>query len=241
MPGVSAVVTVHKEGLDVIPSIKSAIHNSISLQNSGVDSEVVVVLDRPDELTSKVILDQFSKCFIHFVDFGDPSLTRNFAVSVSKYDYIAFLDGDDVWGSKWLSTAYKLQSKEGEKYSIWHPQFNFYFSCEPHQVGRNLLVEQISSEDPRFDPFLLASQNYWTVLSFGHKKIFESLPFEPNCRAEKNGFEDWTFNVAAIKSGFQHKIVSDTIHFIREKSSTSVSKSHLAANSVFIPKDIWFT
>jgi len=240
MLGVSCIITGHREKNIILPSLKSALNNLQQLKKIGVAGEINLVLDNPDPMTLDSCLKFRNLVNLHLVDFWDPSQSRNFAISVSNYDYVAFLDGDDLWGLNWLSNAWNFQQNLPGEYAVLHPKFNYYFSNHPKDLHARL-TEQISSIDDRYDQDRLAGVNYWTALSFGHRSIFEKVPFTKNDSELGIGFEDWTFNIATVHAGYRHLIVDKTIHFIREKINDSVSANHSAEDATFIPHDIWFT
>lgn len=239
MNGLSCIINCHREQSVLKSAVQSAIINLDRIRQIGIRGEVLLILDEAD-IETKNQADQFSdSARILECNFGDPSLARNFGVSKSENEYVAFLDGDDIWGSDWILKALKTyEERKGEQVLV-HPEFNYYFS-DKTSSGRNLLIRQVSSTSSDFDVDVLASQNYWTVMSLGHREIYESHPFVSNTLTKGLGYEDWSFNIETLSNGIEHLVSEGTIHFIREKSINSVSAKHSKDISTFVPSDIWF-
>lgn len=211
-------------------SIRSALRAQSRLE---IDSEIHVVLDRPDSLTLKVAEGFGPKIKWSVVDFGDLGLARNFGVDNSRFDTIAFLDGDDLWSVNWLAAASEFSAKSGSGY-ILHPELNYYFNTDsPRRSGH--ITRHISSTSPDFDFTILAQRNYWTALSFGAKEIYKSFPFRSVGAEMGTGFEDWCFNIESLGGGVEHLVVPMTAHFIREKAQHSMRKIHARRNAIFNP------
>jgi glycosyltransferase involved in cell wall biosynthesis len=209
------------------------------IRKIGFRGEILLILDEADDETKNQALHFLDSVRVLECNFGDPSLARNYGVSKSENEYIAFLDGDDIWGSDWIVKALKTNNERIGEQVLVHPEFNYYFS-DLTGSGRNLMIRQISSLSSDFDVDVLASQNFWTVMSLGHRNIYESHPFVSNNLTKGLGYEDWTFNIETLSSGIPHLVSEGTIHFIREKSTNSVSASHSKDFSTFIPSDLWF-
>lgn len=227
---ISIILNGHTEGLIFSDSIRSALRAQSKIE---MDSEIHVVLDRPDSLTLQVTEDFSSKIKLSVVDFGDLGLARNFGVDNSEFDNIAFLDGDDLWSENWLAAASAF-SATASRGHILHPQLNYYFNTDsPSRSGH--ITRHISSTSPEFDFTILAQRNYWTALSFGAREIYKSFPFRPVEAKMGTGFEDWCFNIESLGGGVEHLVVPKTAHFIREKAKHSMRRLHARRNATFNP------
>lgn len=237
MKSVCCIVNGHREGSLLVSTMKSVLQNYHNAKAHGYDVSILLVLDNPDQLTREVA-DKLDGPFSRIeVSFGDPSLARNHAVSLASSEFVSFIDGDDIWSSTWILKALNFESNNRGDH-ILHPEINYYFSTE-HGIGKDLISLHPSSLDSHFDKFVLASHNLWTALGFGKTEIYRQVGFPRNNMELGLGYEDWSFNVAVLADGVEHLVVPETTHFIREKASASVMRSHGKSSATFIPSDIW--
>ena len=106
---VSVVIPVYR-ALDYIEqTIQSVI-------NQGVDSEIIIVEDKSDKLSTQIIMKYKEKANITYVE--NPkrlgvAANRNIGIDLAKGKYIAFLDADDWWSDDKLKKQLKLiESKD---------------------------------------------------------------------------------------------------------------------------------
>lgn len=220
---ITAVVTAHKEGLLLVPSLRSAIRSASYAEAQGISVELLVLLDRADPLTENVVKSFSSNNLrIQEVDCGDPGLSRNEAASVAKGNWLAFLDGDDLWGENWLLNAVRA-AKYDRRAIVWHPEVSVYFG-ESRRIFRHIDME--SSE---YEHLGLVTQNYWTALHFSPRALMLDVPYVATGPV---GYEDWDWNVSAIKAGAIHKVVKGTGHAIRVKDNSRLKSSNNARASL---------
>lgn len=235
-PKVSVVLNGHNEGQLLYHSILSvsiAIEHLAS-QNLGA-SELIVVLDCPDNETSEAIA-RAQKEFdfsLHVVSHRDLGLSRNTGVSVATGEYVAFIDADDLWCATWLSSAVQAAYGENEK-TIFHPEINYYFG---YSTTRNstIVSRHIDSGSDEFDVYALATGNYWTSPCFAARAVFIRTPYRASDKQARLGFEDWTFNIETLVAGFRHTFVPHTVHFIRNKPSGTMRADHSSVSAVHFP------
>ncbi|WP_454692322.1 glycosyltransferase family 2 protein [Achromobacter aloeverae] len=234
---VSAVINGHVEGLLLKPSIDSALKAREYAEANGVSVEIIVVLDRPDEISrtvARACLKAHPAHRILEVQNGDLGLSRNDGASAANGDYIAFLDGDDLWGKNWLAAAYNSATATGREV-VWHPEVNVYFGGNPH------IFLHIDSDDVAFEISGLAYTNYWTALSFVRRDFLLQVPYSRTKLAKQIGYEDWAWNLHTMELGAVHKIVLGTGHAIRTKppgssllSATSAAGCMPSPSKVFL-------
>lgn len=208
------MLNAHREGLIAKPSLDSLKRSVAHAESEGYNVEVLVILDRGDNLTRDVIKSQIPSDF-HLLEtaFGDPGKARNFAVKAAKGTYIAFLDADDLWGETWLTNAARIATTRDEPI-VWHPEVCVYFGAARH------IFCHIDMEDEAFRPASLAIENFWTALSFAASDIYIQNPYPETDLASGFGFEDWAWNMETISRGIIHKIVPGTGHAIRRKTES---------------------
>lgn len=232
---IAAVITAHAEGGWLTFAIESALRN-ISLLDT--EARVYVLLDNPDQLTLQAASAYGDSITLLKVSFGDVCQVRNFAVNSVKEDFIAFLDGDDLWGDSWLSACLNQLRLEDESDNwVFHPKLTYCFGT--NGVESSIVMEHIDSESKEFNPYSLVSSNLWSALAFAPKKIFSKFPYVSSSEELGIGFEDWTFNIQTLAGGVRHKVLEETIHFIRRKPQGSRGKEEAGRGATFLPSGYW--
>jgi glycosyltransferase involved in cell wall biosynthesis len=218
---ISVVVNGHREGLVLLPSLRCAAESIALAEHWGVRCEMIVMLDRPDGLTSQVARSAgvlVPTATVIEVDHGDLGESRNAAVRKARGKYVAFLDGDDLWCTGWLKDAFTMASTDSRKL-VLHPDFNVYFGHNPH------IFTHVDMEDPAFHVSVLALFNVWTSLCFAPRDLLLSCPYPKTDLSNQIGYEDWGWNMRAITAGALHKVVPQTFHAIRNKSVSLVRQT----------------
>jgi glycosyltransferase involved in cell wall biosynthesis len=217
----SLVLNCHREGSLVASAFRSLEAAAYRLMQIKIPVEVILCVDKPDELTIEVaeVLKKRSHLPTRLfkLDFGDLSDSRNHAVKVAFHQWIAFLDADDLWSINWLEQAYLfLQTSDNPKNLILHPFMDLFFP--------DALMHLMPNQDLLEDPLgILLSDNVWDSLSLAHRSVYLNHPFQPNRLSEGFGYEDWAWNYETIRAGFIHRVVKQTCHFKR-RSPNSLSK-----------------
>ena len=218
---VSVVITAHREGLLLLPTIQSAVESANSaIEKHNISVEYIMFLDRPDKETRAIAEQLPARVFEG--DFGDPGATRLAAISKAETEYVALLDGDDLWSENWLTEAlFALENTEltERDRTVIHPEYNLIFG------GHSLLVRQGDPTDPLFHLSYFRSSNYWDALCLCHRQIFTDIPYMPNDPAQGIAHEDYHWMAATILAGVKHKIVANTIHFKRRRSESVSAKA----------------
>ena len=207
---VTCVVNAHREGHLVHATIASVRRACRAAAESGIGAEIVVVLDRGDAYTEEVVDEALAgegRC--EKVSYGDLALSRNHAVRDATTEFVAFLDGDDLWGPSWLGDAC-LMLALAENEIVVHPEYNVYFGGPTSHVFRH-----VGSESCRFVHDSLMRENYWTALSCARRTTYLTHPYTENTLKDGFGYEDWTWNVQTIEAGVVHAVAPATAHFIR--------------------------
>jgi glycosyltransferase involved in cell wall biosynthesis len=207
---ISVVLTLHDEGRICHRTLR-ALQRAVSfVQNRGKPVEIIVIKDRVSDEVLLNTIDSwrsiFKGIFIDYdVDFGAPALSRNFGISKSNGEYIAILDGDDLFGKEWLFRAYEVCSKDPNL--IAHPEFLLFFPTEP-------FVVYFKNNRRAFLNLILANQ--WAVMAMGHKDIYLKVPSVPN--SQHYAFQDWLWNCETAAHGYEHVIVPRTAIAVRQKT-----------------------
>ena len=230
---VTIAVTAHGEGPLLVPALASAAQAAQYAQATlGASVELLIMLDRADALTRQVAEAWSEPVRVARTDFGDPGLARNKAASLARGRFIAFLDGDDLCGANWISSALD-HARRDRREIVWHPQVNLFFGAQP------AIFVHVDMEAPGFDPASLALTNCWTALAFSRTEFVRAVPYPASEPGLNHGFEDWAWNILAIEAGALHKVVPATGHAIRVKPKGSVL-ARAAASGAIAPPTLFF-
>jgi glycosyltransferase involved in cell wall biosynthesis len=230
---VSALVNGHHEGRLLWHALKS-IHAAANVANSnpaGVEVEIVLVLDRPDDTTLEVareLRDSITRTVV--ADVGDLGLARNIGIDAAAGDVLAILDADDFWGSAWIKEGLLHLARRGPN-SILHPQISQYFGTEVS------VWHSPCMSDPGFRVATLFGNNVWTSAAMAPIETFRSIRYRARPPGGHFGYEDWSWNCDTIAAGYSHYIVPQTIHFIR-RTGSSLSRQMLRSNCLPIPHNL---
>ena len=222
MFNISIVITVHREKEFLFPAI-SSMEAALSKIPRHLVCEVLFNLDNSDEFTKDIVNSlAIDKKKILYTEFGDPSFARNNAIKESRGDYIALLDGDDLWSENWLSECIKYFNENPSLVdtTILHPEYNYIFDTA------NVLVRQGDANSDLFDTEFLRFSNYWDALCFTKKSIYDLVQYKANDKAKGIAHEDHLWVCETLNKDINHILVKDTVHFKRRRHG-SVSSDAL--------------
>jgi len=230
---ISAILIGHKEGWMIYPSIVSMLQAIKHAENHGLEVEMLVVLDRADKITEEFIQHNCpSNTYIECINKGDLSEARNYAVTLANGNFIAFLDGDDLWSKNWLTEAYRI-CNSSESSLICHPDVNIFFG------ESDLLLFRLGMNDPDFDINFLNYTNCWSALSFSRIETYYKHPYVPANFNAGFGYEDWHWNCETVNAGIPHIIAKGTTHFYRRKPYNSLEQNTQFANCLMTPSNLF--
>lgn len=222
IPDISIVVNAHREGLIAVPTLKSLVRAKRYAEQHGRAVEIIVCLDRADEITRATVKSfALDRAKIFEVEFGDLGLSRNFSVSQSAGKYVAFLDADDLFGESWIEFALRNAERD-QRDIVWHTECNLYFGDLPR------IVRYVDMEDTEFDALWLVCSNPWTALCMADRSLFERFPYPKTELNRGVGYEDWGWYREVIDAGWLLKTVKGTSHAIRVKQVSLVKQTTAA-------------
>ena len=249
-PDITVTIVFHEEGAYVIPALESLQDLVGCARATGTTVETNAILDRPNELTKHLVSARGGWLnAVREVSHGDLGLTRNDAANFASGEYLAFLDGDDLWGEEWLWLAYTAAtSPSAPNYAIWHPDRLFYFfegDFSQHSISRlakaaarSFHMAHISSELAAFDRRTLFLNNVWTSNAFAKREVHLRYPYQAVDSQAGFGVEDWSWNIHTLWSGVPHLVVPNTVHIIRQKEIGSLGQKNSVESLLpYLPAD----
>ncbi|MFZ2196832.1 MAG: glycosyltransferase family A protein [Thermodesulfovibrionales bacterium] len=230
---ISVVITAHHEGRLAHHTMRSVSRARQYARDLGLETEVIIVLDRPDQATTYYFSAYEGPDILKLkADFGDPGLSRNFGVAHSSGRFISIVDADNLIAKNWLNdTCCYLDDTEREV--VAHPEYQMLFENE------NLVFRQISSTDPAFSISNTIEYNYWDTVCVARKDIFLRHPYEETTGGPGFGFEDWHWNCQTLADGIEHHVVPNTIHFMRMKKNGSNFRYHVGTSRIVRPSRLF--
>ncbi len=222
---ISIILNLHREDGYLLRTMMSLKEAAAFARSQGIATELVIVLDRPNEVTRKILnkidLSRFAYTQILETDFGSPSLARNTGKAVAKGKYILFWDGDDLMSFNMLAAMFFEAERNREKTIVFH-EWLFAFG------KRSFYAQYV---DLRFvTPLSLLDVHTYTARGFYDRAICDRIDFSDANTSSHCVYEDWKFNCDAIALGYDCKIVEDTILFYRQKANGHLI--HLNQSSV---------
>ena len=219
----SAVVTMHNEGIVAYKTMRSVFEALERVQDVGYTYEVILHIDNGDEKTKEFVSRYKDKqnVFIYENNFGDLGSSRNFAAQKANGKYVSFLDGDDLISDNWYLESIKLLEASKEDIVVC-PEAVLTFG-----VGQaNVLTIQKDSFDKVRDTIILLGENRWGSVVTAKKEVFAKVPY--HVLGHGYCYEDYVFNIETTDKGIKHKIAKETILFYRrsDKSMLSVNNQN---------------
>lgn len=221
MADICAVLNLHREGLMAHASFRSILEARAQAEAEGIVVEIVAVLDRPDAVTRELAAT-FPAAGTRILELavGDLGMSRNAAVEACNADFVAFLDGDDLWSPPWLARAWHAATSDPREI-VWHPEANLYFG----PAGGEHWFLHPDMDAPDFDRTAMALQNCWTALCLAPRQVLRRIPYQATRLAQGVGYEDWSWHAATMAAGVLHKTVPGTVHLIRRKAQSLVQQT----------------
>lgn len=232
---ISLILNLHNEASFLRRTMMSIEEAVRFTSHYGLTTEVIAVLDNPDELTKAWIENyNFDEVFdghqITIVDNGSLGLSRNSGIELARGEYIATCDADDLISYNMFLELY-LTAKSRGRHAIAMTQYLFAFGNSHHFVeyfGNNKVSK-------------LGFFSYHPYISriFAHKSLFKKLHYKDVGLKTGFAYEDWHFNCEALTLGYEFVIAKNTVFFYRQRQG-SLLKSANAATVKCIPASNYF-
>lgn len=235
-PDVSVVITFHREGLLAHKSLLSLCRCRAAAERNGISVEIIATLDLPDAETERVVrvFDLPGKPDVLLpLDVGDLGQARNCAIKVAAGHWVLICDGDDYLSENYILGCVQ-NIRKYDKDVILHADLVVLFGTQ------NAISWQTGDDAPDFDPDCMLACNPWNSCSFALRSIYADVPYVRARPGESGfGFEDWHWNCETLASGYPHRIVPGTVHYVRKKSSGSLNMAHTSDHALIPPSRLF--
>lgn len=209
----SAIITVHRQGRMLVPTLRSVFHAREHARRHGHDVEFVIVGDRMDEATRGVLsryadqIDIFQES-----DVGDPGGARRIGVELSNHELVFFHDADDLYCESWYTRFLNLAtSGQHPARAIYHGQIMVGFGVETY------FRLQTASTDLGFEPMALTCQWYFATNLLTPREVALQYPVPLHNAKSGIGHDDWAWSCDTLAAGVPRLVTPGTVSFYREK------------------------
>jgi glycosyltransferase involved in cell wall biosynthesis len=151
-------------------------HTLKSLTNQTFTNFELIVIDNYSTDDTLKVIKQFNNLNLKFFQLennGIISISRNFAISKSSSEWIAFLDSDDLWSENKLQKCFDLINKSNNKIYLIYHGMNF---IKNDQIFGKLKTRKLSN--PIFNDLLVK----------GNTIVFSSVVVKKDLLLKVNGF-----------------------------------------------------
>jgi hypothetical protein len=251
-PDITVTIIFHHEGPLAVPALASMYDMVDAARAAGLTIEARAVLDRVNELTRHTVATAGAWLDgVEEVSVGDLGLARNAGAEAAAGDFLAFLDGDDLWGADWLRLAHaSATASDVAAEAIWHPTYRYLFvesdfdrhstTKTPHASALSFYLRHNASDEPDFERDALFLENMWSANVFARRDIHRRIPYRAVDRIRGFGIEDWTWNLHTLWRGLSHLVVPNTVHLIRMKETDSLNQQNFIEGLLpLLPDNAW--
>ncbi len=209
----SIVMVACHEGRRMHPTLMSVFRSKAFAVAHDISSEIVIVLDQPDDNTLRY-LDRYRtapEIRIAETGPGDYGLSRNLGISLASGRYVSVLDSHDLICLNWIISSVTLLMNCREPV-IAHPEYLIEFD------GGHKIRHLLNSTDPSFPiTDMMVDYVYGASLCSAEKSLFIKHPYPPADKASGFGFTDWHFACETLAHDVTHQTVPETVAFIRKR------------------------
>jgi glycosyltransferase involved in cell wall biosynthesis len=198
MPIVSVIIPYYNSANTIIRALESVTKQSF------IDFEIILVDDGSRDNSHTIVDDYIKKQnkikFQHyFQENAGPAEARNFGISKSDAEYIAFLDSDDSWLDRKLEIQIKLMAENN--IDLLGSNINI---VEPNgKINRKYYIKR-QWEYVSFNK-LLFKHYFYTSSVVIHKKVLDNIGGFP----EKQKYAEDTLLFARITREYRTAVISD--------------------------------
>lgn len=168
---------------------------------------------------------------------GGVSAARNYGIKKARYDYIAFLDADDLWMPSYLETLYDLIKQHGTA-GMFSTAFKIQLSADSERC-RELKLNKLNADRVLIDNYCKAILNRnifcWTSTTCVKKEALNQVGlFRENIQVGED-IDLWLRIGLRYDVAFSYQICGIRI----EESENNIMKSNFNFQKIF-PYSEWY-
>lgn len=221
----SILIPLYNKASYIEKTLKSVLKQTFS------DYEIIVINDgSTDESVSKVLEFKDSRIQLYNQKNQGAAVARNLGIEKAKYDYIAFLDADDLWMENHLETL-KILIQDFPNAGIFASRYQLIFKEGKVTVPKfkGIATDFYGIVPDYFD----ASLNYAVTTSSSivvPKSVFEEIGiFKPNITSGED-VDMWIRIATKYTVAISNKITASYNHYIQNSLSKISILEHKIKN-----------
>ena len=218
-PDVSVVLNVHRESAYVLRTLRSLDEAASFARYEGIYSELIVVLDRSDELTRNVTKSVI--CFgfeaVHYVeaDHGSLGLARNTGIAAANGRYVWTADADDLVSYNCMAAMHAMA--EAKPKSVVFPEYRVAF-------GDSYFCIKFFDDSIVHAADIIYGHGYGSRI-FLRRDVFKDLQFDDLRLSQGFAYEDWHLNCELKARGFRFLVGPQTALYYRTRKGSLCSEA----------------
>ncbi|MEW6255567.1 MAG: glycosyltransferase [Pseudomonadota bacterium] len=230
------VLNVHRESVFLRRTLLSLNESASWATDSGLTTELIVVLDRTDQATrDEVNFFQYTGfASVRTIEVNNGSLgpSRNDGISIAGGDIILTADADDLVSRNYIYDMVRAAQK-AEADVLYFPEYLLAFGDSYHSYILRPLRD--------VTPLAFIDMHPYISRVCAHRSIYENIKYADLAISRGYAFEDWHFNAECLAAGCDFRIARDVILFYRQrstgllKSAKAKSVGQIPATSLFKP------
>lgn len=207
---IALAITVHEEGLLLVPALHSALAAAEACHADGVDCRIAVLGCAPDARTRRIVERfQAKSSLVGYTELAAGTPFHQHALTQINAEFYCFLNGDDIVQREWPLAAYRHALQSNYLNCVYHTELLAGCGAVP------FVRTQLKSNDPIFHPLHgLLTQHFWHNM-FCHAAIFERAPAFVRQAAAPHVFETWHWGCETLALGIGRDSVTGTVQFSR--------------------------
>lgn len=231
---VSIILNLHNEARYLKRTLASLEEAVRYARPFDITFEIIVVMDNADADTAMLAESYDYRAFdayqITHVKNGSLGLSRNDGIAISRGEYIATADGDDLISFDFFQKMY-MEARSSNNETLIFPEYNYAFG-EQGFVWKYYDVDVIGRSG------FFGSHPYLSRV-FCRRSIFYNINYEDVPVNSGLAYEDWHFNCQCLAEGYNFKVARGTILFYRQRGGSLLRRAN-SETSRLIPKSSYF-
>ena len=219
-PTVSVILNIHREARYVLRTLRSLDEAASFARQEGIHCELIVVLDRSDDLTRNVTKSAMCYGFdaVRFVeaDHGSLGPARNTGIAAAVGKFIWTADADDLVSYNCIAAMHAIA--EATPGSVVFPEYLVAFG-EYYGINKYFDDSVVDTAD-----FIFGHPYISRV--FLHRDVFHDLQYADLRLSSGFAFEDWHLNCEFKARGLRFLVAPQTVFYYRQRKGSLLKEAN---------------